>query len=181
MTTERQPPGVEGDELLQRLKTEIGTDWASVRPLAAPSLRALWLVPVWGLVASFVVTLFGTRPDANVLGTSRLLGFSLAQVALCVALLRDSLRRSIPAMAAARSEAMLWLIGALLVHVIISVSALTVSPLAPPSGQEWSRALVCFSAIALMSLAPLLLGAALLLQGLLTRPLPAFALIGLAS
>jgi len=181
MTTERQSPSLEGDELFQRLKREIATDWAPVRPLAGPSLRALWLIPVWSLVASLVVTLFGARPDANVLGTWRMLGFSLAQIAVCVALLRDSLQRSIPAMAAPGAWMILWASGALLVHVVVSWSTLTVSPLTPSSGQDWSSALACLSAITLMSLAPLLLGAALLLQGLLTRPLPAFALIGLAS
>ena len=110
----------------------------------------------------------------------RSVGFSLIELAFCVVLLFISLRFSIPAMAGSPSTALGWVAGALVVHFIVSGVTLERSALSPQAGHEWRDGLTCLSAITILSLAPLALGAVLLLRGLLTRLLPAFLLTGLA-
>jgi hypothetical protein len=84
-------------------------------------------------------------------------------------------------MAGSLLTALVWVAGALLVHIVVSWATLERSALSPPAGHEWRIALACLSAITLLSLAPLALGIALLSRGLLTRLLPVFVLTGLAS
>ena len=172
---------MDDQELLKRLEGEIGRDLAPVRPLTAPGVRALWLPAAWAVLVGLVWLVLGPRQDIAVLGAWRLVGFSVVEVAFCAVLLCLGLRLSIPAMAGPASTALWWVAGALLVHFMSSWATLERSALSPPAGHEWRIGLACLSAITMLSLPPLALGAVLLRRGLLTRALPAFLLTGLAS
>jgi hypothetical protein len=168
-------------DLLTRLKSEIAPDLATVQPLPAPGLRALWLLAAWVVLAGGLFMVLGSRQDVEVLGPWRSVGFSLVEVAFCLGLFRIGLRFSIPAMAGSLSTALVWVAGALLVHIVVNWATLERSALSPPAGHEWRTALACLSAITLLSLAPLALGFVLLSRGLLTRLLPVIVLTGVAS
>jgi hypothetical protein len=172
---------VDDQELLKRLEREIARDLAPVRPLAAPGVRALWLPAAWVVLVGLGWLVLGPRPDIGVLGAWRSMGFSALEVVCCAVLLFLALRRSIPAMAGSPSAGLWWAAGALLVHVTVSWATLERSALAPAAGHEWSEGLICLSAITILSLPLLGLGAVLLRRGLLARALPAFLLTGLAS
>jgi len=172
---------VDEKDLLARVTREIAPDLMPVKPLGAPGSRALWLPATWVVLVGLVLTAFGLREDAEALGIWGSVGFSLIEVACCFWLLLIGLRFSIPAMAGSRSTALLWMAGALLVHVLLSWATLGRSALSPPSGHEWSAGLACLSAITVLSLVPLAVGTALLLRGLVTQLFPAFLLTGLAS
>lgn len=172
---------MEEHDLLTQLKSEIEPDLAPVRPLGAPSSRALWLLATWVVLMGGILAVFGPRQDIGVLGIWRSVGFSMIEVAFCFMLVIVSLRFSIPALAGSLSTALLWVAGALLVHFLISWATLGRSAVSPASGHEWRAGLACLSAITALSLAPLALAAFLMLRGLLMRPILAFVLAGLAS
>ena len=164
-------------DLLTRLKSEIGPDLTPVRPLGAPGSRALWMLETW-IVLGGGILVFGPRPDIGALGAWRSVGFSLVEVAVCFVLVVIGLRSSIPAMAGSRSSALVWMAGALAVHVLVAWGTLERSAMAPQPGDEWRTGLACGVGIAVLSLAPLGLGTVLLRRGLLTRPFLAFGLTG---
>ena len=172
---------MDDDDLLKRLREQIERDLAPVRPLRAPWMRALVPLGAGVTIGALVSLVAGVRPDIDVVGAWRLLGFLLLQAAFCGGLFVIVLRWSIPAMSPSLATALLYASGALLVQALISWAILGRSALSPPTGSELRIGLACLSAITLMSLAPLAAGAALLLRGLPSRLLAAFALAAFAS
>lgn len=168
-------------ELLARLKSRIGPELTPVRPLAAPGWQALWLLVSWLLLGAGVLLALGLRPDVDLLGGWRSAGLSLTEMALGFWLVRLSLRSSIPALSGSLSAAVASVAIAGCLHLLVSGVTLGRSDLLPPHGEELRDGFRCFASIVALGLAPLLLGGVLLVRGLLTRPVLAFALTGLAS
>lgn len=167
-------------ELLTRLKNRIEPDLAPVRPLGAPGSRALWLLGIWIVLCAGILLGPGPRQDIGVLGPWRSIGFSLIEVAFSFALAITSLRAAVPAMRGSLAGALAWMAIALLIHLGVSDATLERSSLAPSYGQELRDGLRCLSAIVVLGLAPLMVGAVLLFRGLPTRRVLAFVTMGLA-
>lgn len=172
---------MDDDDLLKRLRQEIARDNTPVQPLRAPWMRALLPVAACLALGGLVVVVAGVRPDSGVVGAWRLLGFSAIQVACCGGLFAISLRWSIPAMGGSLWTALVCASGALLVQALLTWAVLARSALSPPAGLELRTGLACVTAITLVSLAPIVTGTVLLMRGLLTRWLAAFALTGFAG
>jgi hypothetical protein len=172
---------LDDQELLMRLKARIEPDLAPVQPLGVPRLRALWLLAVWLALVAGILLGPGPRPDFEILGPWRTVGFSLVEVALCFVLAVVGLRMSIPAMRGSLAAAVSLMAVAVVVHLGLSWATLERSALSPPEGQAWRAGLTCLSTIAALGLGPLVLGGRLLMRGLMTRRLLAFASLGLAS
>lgn len=168
-------------ELLTRLKTRIGPDLAPVRPLAAPGLRALWLLATWILLGVTVLLALGLRQDADAVGPWQSVLLSLVEVAASFALVRAGLRSSIPGSSGSQWTAFAWMAVALCLHLLTSWVMLDRSDLSPPRGQEFSDGLRCLVSIAALAAAPFVLAAVLLTRGVLTWHLLPFALIAFAS
>lgn len=168
-------------ELLTRLRDRIGPDLKPVRPLSAPGVRALWLLAVWVVLAAVITVTLGPRQDILTLGPWRSVGYSLVEIASSSTLVLVGFRFCIPAMSGSRWIALGWVVVALGLHVAISWVTLERSDLSPPHDMELRDGLACFAAIMILGLGPLVLGAVLLLRGLLTRYFLSFMLVGLAS
>ena len=169
------------DDRLARLREVIGPDVAPVQPLAVPGVRALWVLIPWCVLAAGVFVWFGFRPDLDALGVRSQAALSLAQVAACLAIVRFSLRSSIPGLMPATSSAMMITAGAVLLHLVIGWDTVARGWLAFPIGREWSVGLACLGAIAVMSVPSLIVGLTMLQNGVLTRALSAAVLVGTAA
>lgn len=168
-------------ELLKRLRSEIGPELAPVRPFSPPGARALWLMVVWLALGAGVFMLLGPRQDIGVLGAWRSIGLSLVELVACFMLAVVAFRLAVPAMAGSTRGALAWVAVALGLHLVISWVTLDRSAMSPPHGQEWRDGLTCLASIAALGAAPLVMGAALLARGLLRHYLVPFLLTGFAS
>lgn len=168
-------------ELLARLKSRIEPDLAPVRPLPSPGSQAFGLLIVWILLGVGVLLALGLRPDFDMLGAWPSIGFSLIEVALCVWLIRLSLRSSVPAMSVSLWTAIAGIAIAACVHVVLSWAMLDRNDLLPPDGEALRDGLRCLTSIIALALGPLVLGGMLLVRGLLTRYVLPFALAGFAA
>lgn len=168
-------------DLLKRLRSRIGPELTAVRPLAAPGARGLWLLALWILLGVGIVTLLGPRPDIDVLGAGRSVGFSLLQAGACWVLAVLALRLSIPAMSGSAGVALASMALAVVLHLGISWATLDRSDISPARGDEWHEGMTCVAAILALTIAPLALGIVMLARGLLMQFWMAFALSGFAS
>lgn len=170
---------MDDDELLKRIRSAIDRDLAPVRPLRAPWIRALLPVAASAAGVALVVGVAGMRDDAGIIGSGLLLGVTVAQVASCAALFVVCFRWAVPGMSGSRWTALVLAAGALVMQVLATAAVARRSAIAPSDAVR--AGLACFSAIAVVAVAPLATGAALLSRGLVTAWRAAYALLGFAS
>ncbi len=151
------------------------------RPLGSPTIRAAWLGPVGlGLVAT-VLALWGLRADHSAIGPWRLWAASLVQIALAVAVARAALAESIPGRLP--SFGTFVVLAGLAVACVVALTEATFAASRTFVPAPWaSRFLwICFTRPIVLGLPVLVLLALMLRRGLLSRPLLAGALAGLAA
>ena len=151
------------------------------RPLRSPTMRAAWLGPVGlGLVAT-VLALWGLRADHSAIGPWRLWAASLVQIALAVAIARAALAESIPGRLP--SLGTFVVLAGLAVACVVALTDSTFAASRTFVPAPWASRFfwICFTRPIVLGLPVLVLLALMLRRGLLSRPLLAGALAGLAA
>jgi hypothetical protein len=161
------------------LRDAIARDLKPARPLAAPAIRALALVPLaLGIVVAVPVMQF-FRSDMTAIGFVRAWGFSIAQALAGVAIVAAALRESIPGRALSRA-AVVWMVaGGLAIPATLLLSTAASFDLGPDRGRGLAEGAMCFRTAATAAIPPLVFVAVLIARAFPLRPSVAGALYGL--
>ena len=161
------------------LRETIARDLRPVKPLRAPSTRALLLVPLAAAIVFAVPALHFFRSDMSALGLVRAWGFSYAQAVAGIVIVALALRESIPGRSLSRAV-LLWTIAAgLALPGLILVLTSSTFDLGPAPGRALVEGIGCFRASAEGAVPALLLAALLVARAFPLRPGIAGALYGL--
>jgi hypothetical protein len=161
------------------LRESIARDLRPVKPLRAPSTRALLLVPLAAAIVFAVPALHFFRSDMSALGLVRAWGFSYAQAVAGIVIVALALRESIPGRSLSRAV-LLWTIAAgLALPGLMLVLTSSTFDLGPAPGRALVEGIGCFRASAEGAVPALLLAALLVARAFPLRPGIAGALYGL--
>jgi negative regulator of sigma F NrsF-like protein len=161
------------------LREAVARDLRPIRPLRAPSVRALVLVPLAAAIVFAVPALHFFRSDMRALGVVRGWGFSYAQACAGIVIVALALRESIPGRALSRAV-LAWTIAAgLALPGIVLMWTSSSFDLGPEPGRALVEGIGCFRASAGASLPALLAAALLVARAFPLRPGVAGALYGL--
>ena len=162
------------------LRSRVEADYAAVRPLAAPSLRAAWLAPFVLLAFVAAPAAFELRSDAATLGWTMTWGVSLIQVVAGFILLSAALREAIPGRAWSRGALATWLIAPLVLLIATTLTTWDVSPI-PLHRGWWMVGLACISGSAATAMPIVALANVLAARAYPTRPAMAGLLLGVGA
>ena len=162
------------------LRARIAADYAAVRPLPSPSLRALAVTPFAILALLAAPVYFNVRADAPALGWFLTWGASFIQVAMGFALISAALRESVPGRSWTPLQVASWIAAPLLLVVALTFASASLSAL--PLGRGWwNVGVVCLGGSAAMALPIVALANVLALGAYPTRPALTGLLLGLGA
>ena len=162
------------------LRARIAVDYAAVRPLPPPAVRALAVTPFAILALLAAPTYFSVRADAPSLGLLLTWGASLLQVAIGFAFIAAALRESVPGRSWTPPQLVMWVAASLLVVMAVTFATASVSAL-PLDGGWWIVGAVCLGGSAAMALPIVALANVLAMRAYPTRPAVAGLLLGLGA
>ena len=162
------------------LRARLSADYAPVRRLPPPSVRALTLVPFGILSLLAAQWFFMFRPDAARLGWTGTWGFSLVQAIAGLALVTAGLKESVPGRGWSRSGMVLWLTLPLILIVAVTYVSWDLIPIRLRCGWLFVSA-VCFVCSAVSALPAVVLASVLAARAYPIRPLLVGALLGLGA
>jgi hypothetical protein len=162
------------------LRARIHADYAAVRPLPSPWLRALWCAPFAALALLAAPTYFNVRADAGQLGWFGGWGASLLQVAVGFALIAAALRESVPGRSWRAGAVGLWIVTPIVLAIAVTLASWEASPviLQRAWGMVW---VLCLSGSAATALPLVALASVLVARAYPTRPGIAGFLLGLGA
>ena len=117
------------------LRSRIAADFAAVRPLRPPSVRAAALIPFALLALLAAPAAFELRSDADRLGWALTWGLSWLQAAAGFALLSAALREAIPGRTWSRGAIVTWLTAPFLLLTATTLITWDASPI--PLQRGW--------------------------------------------
>ncbi len=161
------------------LRARLAADYAPVRPLAAPWVRALWCAPFALLALVAAPAYFNVRSDAAQLGWLAW-GASLTQLLVGFLVITAALRDSVPGRSWGRAAAASWLA----MPIALAIGLTFVSWLISPVGLRGAHLkvwLLCLAGSASTALPLVVLATILVVRAYPTRPLLAGALVGLGA
>jgi hypothetical protein len=161
------------------LRARLAADYAPVRPLARPWVRALWCAPFALLAAVAAPLSFNVRSDAAQLGWLAW-GASAAQLALGFAVIAAALRESVPGRSWNGAAIALWIGAPLAMSVAITLASWQLSPVTL-GAQSLVVGAMCLVASAATALPVVALASVLASRAYPTRPEMAGALLGLGA
>ena len=162
------------------LRARIAADYAVVRPLPSPAVRALAVTPFAMLALLAAPAYFSVRADAPALGLLLTWGASLIQVAIGFALIAAALRESVPGRSWTPVQLVMWVAASLLVVIAVTFATASVSAL-PLAGGWWIVGAVCLGGSAAMALPIVALASVLAMRAYPIRPVIAGLLAGLGA
>lgn len=162
------------------LRDRLAADYHPVRPLAAPSARMLWLLPVATLALLAAPVVFDVRADAVRLGWLGLWGASGLQVVMGLALMVAALREAVPGRGWTATASALWLAVPLAFVVLVTLNSWQSSPALVRNGW-WFVGVLCFGGSFASGLPVVALASVLAARAYPTRPALAGALLGLGA
>ena len=162
------------------LRARVAADYAPVRPLAAPLVRAMWVLPLMALSLLAAPLVFDLRPDAARLGWSGTWGVSTAQAAVGLALVVAALREAVPGRGWSSRAATVWLVVPIVMVVAVTLTVWSASPIRLVNGW-WIVGAMCFAGSASSALPVVALASILAARAYPTRPALAGALLGLGA
>ena len=162
------------------LRSRIHADYAAVRPLPSPWLRALWCAPFAVLALLAAPTYFHVRADVLQLGWSRSWGASLVQVVAGFALLAAALRESVPGRSWSAGAIGMWIATPIVLAIAVTFASWEASPVILPRGW-WTVWMVCLSGSAATALPLVALANVLVARAYPTRPAVAGLLLGIGA
>lgn len=167
------------DRIFEKIKLEIGNDFAAVKPVSQAWLRGLILLPAWLVLVVGVLLVFGLREDDFVLGVTNLWGFAIVQLMAAYILVLLGFRSLIPGESNPAIATLFWLSSAFIAHLGISFYFFRLHPVSPV--QAWRAALVCLCFIVGLSVFPLLILRLMALRGIIQRAVEPGLLFGLGG
>jgi hypothetical protein len=169
------------DRLFEKIRNEIASDLAPVRPLGPPWKRASILLLLWLLLIAVVLAVFGFRRDYHVLGPWVVWNLTLVQTLAAYAAVVFAVRLTMPGSLIPGSYLAVIAAAASVIHWTISGILFHLSPTRVEPGREWRLALICFASELCLGLIPLAVILALSRKGLPLRPITLGLLAGLGS
>lgn len=166
------------DKVLEKIKSEIGDDFAAVRPVSKAWIRALILLPAWLVLFAFVLLAFGLREDDTIPGLY-LWTATVVQLVAAYILVLLGFRDLIPGEGSSAIGVFFWVTGSFAMHLGISFCFFQLNPVVP--AQEWRAALVCLGFILGLSTLPLLILRVVAVQGIVHRAVELGFLFGLGG
>lgn len=164
-------------QIPMELRARLQHDYAAVRALPSPWLRALWIVPLAVITVAAAPVAFDVRADASRLGWMLGWGASLLQVAIGFAIIAASLRESIPGRGWSRGATALWLTLPVALVVLVTLASWESSRI-PLQRGWWVVAGVCFAGSAASALPIVALASVLSTRAFPTRPATTGAMLG---
>jgi hypothetical protein len=173
-------PGVSAAKPPTALRMAVARDLTAVRPLAAPGMRALVVLPLGFLVLVAAPLAFDLRADAPRLGWLWTWGASLVQLVAGMALVAAALREAVPGRSWPKSR----LFGWVLLPVVLVVATTFGTDAASPTvlrGPWWTVGAMCFVESVASGLPMVLLAGLLASRAYVTRPIVTGLLLGLGA
>jgi hypothetical protein len=162
------------------LRARIHADYAAVRPLPSPWVRALWCTPFAVLALLAAPTYFNVRADAGQLGWFGSWGASLVQVAMGLALIAAALRESVPGRSWRAGAIGLWIVTPIVLAIAVTLASWEASPVILQRAW-WIVWVLCLSGSAATALPLVALASVLVARAYPTRPGIAGFLLGLGA
>lgn len=162
------------------LRARIHADYAAIRPLPSPWLRALWCAPFAVLALLAAPTYFNVRSDAGQLGWFGSWGASLLQVAVGFALIAAALRESVPGRSWRAGAIGWWVVTPIALVIAVTFASWEASPVMLQRGW-WTVWAVCLGGSAATALPVAALASVLVARAYPTRPGIAGFLLGLGA
>jgi len=161
------------------LRTTVERDLRPVRPLWAPSKRALALLPLAIAIVVGIPALNAFRTDMSTLGWFRAWGLSALESLAGLAIVGLGLRESVPGRALKVGALVAASIVGLALPLIVLRATANDFTLGPRSWSEWRYGMACFRT-SVLAAAPILMASAFLTRrAFALRPLAAGILWGL--
>lgn len=161
------------------LRARLAVDYAPVRPLPSPWVRALWCAPFALLALVAAPVYFNVRPDAAQLGWLAW-GASAAQLVLGFAVITAALRESVPGRSWNGVAIALWIGAPIAMTLAITLASWQLSPVALRA--QWlAVGAICLAGSAATALPVVALASVLVSRAYPTRPAMAGALLGLGA
>lgn len=162
------------------LRAVVRHELAPVRPLRAPAVRALVLLPMGVLLLAAAPWVFQLRADAPRLGWLWLWGASTAQVGIGLAIVAAACVDAVPGRSWSVRGLTAWLLVPLVVVTVVTLATFAESP-TRLRGPWWTFGAMCFAGSLASALPAVLLGAIVAVRAYVTRPLATGALVGLGG
>jgi hypothetical protein len=162
------------------LRAQLAADYAPVRRLRSPWLRALALLPLSMVVLLAAPAVFQLRPDAPALGWIGTWGASVAQAAIGIALVAAGLRESVPGRGWSRASIGLWIAIPVAYVVLVTLASWQASPVILRRGW-WFVSAICLAGSTVTALPAVVLAGILAARAYPTRAAIAGALFGLGA
>jgi negative regulator of sigma F NrsF-like protein len=163
------------------LRDRIARDLEPTRPLRAPFVRVLVLVPLAAAIVVAVPALHFFRSDMGVIGFVRAWGFSVGQAIAGLVIVAAALHEAIPGRALPRAVVASIIAAGLVLPV--ALLALTAAPfdVGPGPGRALMDGIGCFRTSAVAAVPALVVAAFLAARAFPVRPSAAGALYGLGA
>ena len=165
-----------------RVRRQIAADIRPVRPLRAPWLRAMALVPIAiGLLLVLPLVVFHVRTDVDRLSPLVSWGASVLQIAIGLAVGVVACRQVVPGRWAPTRVAVAWMIAGVAGVFAVMWMTWTASAVRVPPGAWGGSTLGCLEQSFIDGLPLLGVGLVLCARGLPAKPALAGALVGLSA
>jgi len=163
-----------------QLRARIHADYAAVRPLPSPWVRALWCAPFAVLALLAAPIYFNVRSDAGQLGWFGSWGTSFLQVTVGFALIAAALRESVPGRSWRAGAIGLWIVTPIVLAIAVTLASWAASPVILERSW-WMVWLLCLSGSAATALPLVALASVLVARAYPTRPGIAGLLLGVGA
>jgi hypothetical protein len=163
----------------KNLRDAVQRDLRPVRPLRAPFVRALVLIPI---AVGIVLAIPGThffRSDMAAIGALKAWGFSFGQALAGLVIVAAALRESIPGRGLPRGVVIAMIAIGLAIPASLLVLTAASFDVGPAPGHALQEGATCFRVSALSAIPALIAAAWLAVRALPMRPALAGALYGL--
>ncbi len=162
------------------LRARIESDYAAVRPLPSPLVRAVWVLPFAVLAMLAAPAFFNVRSDADRLGWALSWGASVIQVVLGFTVVNAALRESVPGRAWSPIAVAAWLVAPFVLLLAVTLVTWEASQVTLSRGW-WLVGLVCVGGSAATALPIVALANVLAARAYPTRPAIAGLLLGVGA
>jgi hypothetical protein len=161
------------------LRDRIASDLKPTRPLRAPYVRALVLIPLAVAIVLSVPGLRFFRSDMQAIGFLKAWGFSFGQALAGLIIVGVALRESIPGRGLSRAAVVATFAAGLAIPFALLAVTASAFDVGPAPGRGLQEGIGCFRVSAISAIPALVAAAFLAARALPTRPALAGALYGL--
>ena len=162
-----------------KLRDAVARDLRPMRPLPAPSVRALALIPIAAAIVLAVPGFHFFRSDMGAIGFVKAWGFSVGQALAGVMIVAVALRESIPGRGLSRGAILATVSVGLAVPAALLILTASSFDVGPQPGRALDEGIGCFRVSAISAIPALIAAAILAARAYPVRPALAGGLYGL--